>query len=656
MDMSRKMQVKPCIFQRILDWTPYTKNGILARTITVRIVGRFMLMPSLCGYSGVCFMNLAKTLVCLTMIVFGKSIPALCSQGISLNDSIKYPEGFSQFDYTSPLAEKRGRLVLHDIGSFDKLNVLTLKGEAAYGLENLVFESLAVASLDEPFSQYGLLAKDIEVAEDRMSVTFTLDSRARFSDGSPVTPDDVAYSLDLLKKEGIHPYYDAYYKDIAGHEVVGEKSIRFRFTRPNRELPLIASQLKIFPRKHHDNNGFGADDDRRELTAPVASGPYVVADFQIGKSITYRRNPHYWAEDHPARRGMYNYDEVIVKYYKDQVVALEAFKAGEFDFISINIAKQWARDMGGVKFDEGVLVKHTFPHHNNAGIQGFLMNTRRPLFRDRHVREAMSLALDFGWLNKSLFHNQYLRSHSFFSNSYLAARGLPTGLELEYLEPLRQRLPPEVFTVPPAAPAADGAKEMRNNLLKAKKLLEGAGWHVQDGHLIDGEGKKFAFDIILASPSFERVMAAYVKNLKKLGMEVNYRTIDSALYVERLKNFDFDMIVMSYGQSQSPGNEQRGYWHSSSADLPGGRNYAGITSEAVDVLVDRVIYAETQQQLVAATKALDRVLWYGYYLVPNWYLPVHRLSYRNIFSRPKTLPLYYDPFQLLMTWWIKNNS
>lgn len=590
----------------------------------------------------------------IVIVSFFPSI-SFAVHGISIDGEVKYPPVFTSFDYASAEAEKGGRLVLHDIGSFDKLNPFTLKGESPYGLENLLFESLAVASLDEPFSQYGLIAADIEVADDNMSVTFALDPKAKFSDGSKVTAMDVAYSLEVLKGDTIHPYYDSYYNDITGHELVDESTIRFLFKRPNRELPLIASQLKILPRQYHVQNGFTGGSEPQELSPPIGSGPYLVTDIQIGKSITYRRNPHYWAKDHRVRLGMFNYDEITVKYYKDTVVALEAFKAGEFDFISINIAKQWARDMEGKKFTDGTIIKKTFPHANNAGMQGFLMNTRRPLFQDPRVRKAMGLALDFNWLNRSLFHDQYSRNSSYFSNSYLAADGLPTGLELEYLEPFRDQLPEEVFTLPPEPPVANDGREMRKNLLAAKMLLQEAGWLVQDGRLVNSSGKPFTFDILLVSPSFERVMAAYVKNLRKLGMQVDYRTIDSALYVDRLKNFDFDMIVMVYGQSQSPGNEQRGYWHSTFADRPGGHNYAGIKSEPVDAMVDKVIYAATREELVAACRALDRVLWYGYYLVPNWYLPVHRLSYHDKFSSPATLPLYYNPFQLLMTWWVKSD-
>lgn len=575
------------------------------------------------------------------------------THGISLNGDVKYEQHFKQFDYTSAKAIKRGKLVLHDIGSFDKMNPFTLKGEAPLGLEALVYEPLAVASLDEPFSQYGLLASDIEVAADKKSVTFTIDRRARFSDGSPVTAEDVAFSLATLKSDLVHPYFNYYYEDIESSEILDDFKIKFLFKKPNRELHMIAGQIKIMSKNFMTKQGFENQSGIRDLVAPVASGPYVVDTFNIGKTITYKRNPNYWAKEHPTRKGMYNFDEIDVKYYKDQTVALEAFKAGEFDFISVNIAKQWARDMEGKKFNDGSIIKKTFPHENNAGIQGFLMNTRRPLFQDRRVRKALGLALDFEWINSSLFHGQYTRSDSYFSNSYLAAKGLPDESERKLLEPYRHILPEEVFTETLSPPETKGPEGLRNNLLEAKKILEEAGWQIKNGQLVNNSGQLFKFDILLVSPAFERVMAAYVKNLRKLGIQAEYRTVDSTLYSERLKKFDFDMITMSYGQSQSPGNEQRNYWHSSSAAREGSQNYAGIQSPAVDSLVDMIIYAETKEELVTASRALDRVLWFGYYLVPNWYLPFHRLSYHDKFSMPSTLPLYYDPFHLLMTWWIK---
>ena len=318
----------------------------------------------------------------------------------------------------------------------------------------------------------------------------------------------------------------------------------------------------------------------------------------------------------------------------------------------VNIAKQWARDMTGKGFYDGTLIKKRFPHKNNAGMQGFLMNTRREIFKDVRVRQALGLAFDFEWTNKSLFYDQYTRSSSFFSNSYLAATGLPEGLELSYLEPFRKSLPSEVFTKVLKAPDTKGRGGMRNNLRQALKLLADAGWKVEEGVLKNGAGEQFRFEILLVSPSFERVMAPYVSNLKKLGIKVDYRTIDPALYTDRVQNFDFDMIVHVYGQSLSPGNEQKNFWHSESANRPGSKNLAGISDPVIDTLVDKIVYATTQEELTAACKALDRVLWYGYYLVPNWYLNVHRLAFHKKFAHPDTLPLYYNHYQLLMTWWM----
>jgi microcin C transport system substrate-binding protein len=348
---------------------------------------------------------------------------------------------------------------------------------------------------------------------------------------------------------------------------------------------------------------------------------------------------------------MFNFETISIDYYRDQIVSLEAFKAGEFDFMSINIAKQWARDLDGKHFDSGKLVKKLFPHKNNAGMQGFVFNIRKPLFKDSRVRQALVLALDFEWTNKTLFFEQYTRNNSYFSNSTLAAAGLPDKAELSLLEPFRSDLSPDVFTVPLTPPTTTPPSSLRTNLRQGKKLLAEAGWAVKDGVLSNRNGAPFSFEILLVSPSFERVMAPYVKNLKKLGIQASYRTIDAALYIDRMKNFDFDMMVTSYGQSQSPGNEQRSYWHSSSADQKGSRNLAGVNDPAVDSLVDAIIYATTQDELTAASRALDRVLWYGYYVVPNWYLASHRLAYSSKFLQPETLPRYYSPDQLLMTWW-----
>ena len=582
--------------------------------------------------------------------------PLYAAHGISLDGKLKYSPQFQQFNYATAQAVKGGQLVLHDLGSFDKMNPFTLKGTPPSGLDTFVFEPLAVASLDEPFAEYGLIAKDIEVAKDKLSVVFTLNEAARFSDNSPVTPEDVKFSLETLKSDQAHPSYAYYYQDIVKAEILDKHRVRFVFAKPNRELHMIAAQIPVMSAQFYQKHGFEQKDGTAALLPPVGSGPYVVADVKQGKSITYKRNPNYWAANHPVRKGMFNFDTITINYYKDQIVAVEAFKAGEFDFMLVNIAKQWARDMEGGRFADGTLIKKVFPHKNNAGMQGFLMNTRRPLFKDPKVREAMGLALDFEWTNKSLFFDQYTRANSYFSNSPLAATGLPVGLELEYLEPFRNQLPADVFAKPLTPPVTTEKEGLRTNLRKAGELLREAGWTIQGGVLKDKAGTPFRFEILLATASFERVMAPYVNNLKKLGIQAEYRTIDPALYTEREQKFDFDMIVHVYGQSVSPGNEQRNYWHSSSVNIPGSKNLAGVKDPAVDAMVDKIIYAQTQEELTAACKALDRILWYGYYMVPNWYMDGHRLAYRNIFRQPETLPLYYDYIQLLMTWWMKDGA
>jgi len=580
-------------------------------------------------------------------------LPALAAHGVSIDGNLKYPPDFSRFAYTAPDARSGGTLVLHDLGSFEKMNPFTLKGAAPHGLSPYVFETLAVPSLDEPFAEYGLIASDIDLAADKQSVTFTLNAKARFADGTPVGVEDVKFSLETLKSEQAHPFYQMYFRDIIAADILDPQRIRFRFARANRELHLVAAQLPVLSKRFYSQHPFNPTDGQGAMTVPVGSGPYLVAEILPGKSITYRKNPDYWARDLPVRRGMFNFDTIVVKYFKDPVVSVEAFKAGEFDFMNVNIAKQWQRDLTGRRFDNGELIKKTFPHHNNAGMQGFVFNTRRPLFQDRLVRRALGLAFDFEWTNKTLFFSQYTRNNSYFSNSDFAAQGLPDAGELQLLEPHRRELPAEVFSQPLQPPSTDPPASLRTNMQEAQALLDKAGWVIRDGALVNAQGEPFRFEILLADASFERVIAPYVGNLKKLGIEVSYRTIDPALYADRIKNFSFDMVVTTYGQSQSPGNEQRDFWTSAAADRPGSRNLAGITSPVVDALVDAIIYANTQAQLVTACRALDRVLWHGYYLVPNWYLANHRLAYTARLKHPQTLPLYFSAEQWLDTWWLQ---
>ena len=573
------------------------------------------------------------------------------AHGVSIDGNLKYPKDFKQFDYVDQAARRGGSLNLHDLGSFDKMNPFTLKGNAPSGLSNYVFETLAVPSLDEPFAEYGLIAEDIELAADRKSVTFTLNARARFSDGSPVTVEDVKFSLETLKSEQAHPFYQMYFRDIEGAEILDKQRIRFNFARPNRELHMVAGQLPVLSKQFFGKHPFNPESGGEAMAVPIGSGPYLVAEVVPGKTITYKRNPDYWADGHPTRRHLFNFDTITIKSFKDPVVSLEAFKAGEFDFMMVHIAKQWERDLTGRRFDSGELVKKTFPHHNNAGMQGFVFNTRKPLFKDRLVRRALGLAFDFEWTNKTLFFSQYTRSTSFFSNSNYAAKGLPEAAELKLLAPLRDQLPAEVFTQAPAPPLTEPPGSLRANMQEAKTLLEQAGWTIKNGSLVNGQGEPFRFDILLADTAFQRVIAPYVANLNKLGITVEYRTIDPALYADRIRTFDFDMVVSSFGQSQSPGNEQRDYWTSAAAERKGSRNLAGIASPAVDALVDAIIYAQTQEELTTACRALDRVLWHGYYLVPNWYLANHRLAYSARLRHPQAPPLYYNHEQWLDAWW-----
>ena len=588
------------------------------------------------------------TLIFLFILSF--SIPtANAVPSMAMGYTPKYGKDFRHFDYVNPQAKKGGKLVLSGFGTFDSLNPYILKGISAGGL-SLVFETLVEKSLDEPFSAYGLLAEDFELAEDKLSVTFRLNPRARFSNGDTVTAQDVKFSFDTLMSETAHPQFRLYYSDVKQAVVIDGRTVRFDFKRVNPELHLIVGGIPVFSRTWLDGKPF----DKVSENVPVSSGPYVVDSFSLGKKIIYKRNPDYWAKGLTVRKGMYNFDEVIYKYYKDTTVALEAFKAGEFDFFFENHSKRWARDHVGPKYDSGEIVKTELKHKNNAGMQGFVFNTRKDLFKDHRVRKALILAMDFEWSNSHLFYNQYVRNESYFSNSELASRGLPDGEELKLLEPYRDQLPDSVFTEEWQAPSTQKPGSLRKNLRQAKKLLTEAGWRVKNGQLVNDKGQKFEFDFMLVQKGFERILAPYARNLKKLGITLNYRTVDASLYERRARTFDFDMVVMSFPESASPGNELRNMFHSVSAEQQGSRNLPGINHPVVDVMVEKIISAESREQLIIACKALDRVLLHQDYLVPNWYINVHRIAYRDTFNIPKTLPLYYDPESwLLQSWSVK---
>nr|CRH04955.1 putative oligopeptide transport protein (ABC superfamily, peri_bind) [Candidatus Magnetococcus massalia] len=586
----------------------------------------------------------------LLLLLLHFSLPSFAGHGLSRWGDLKYPAGFSHFDYVNPNAPVGGEVTLWSLGGFDKMNPFTLKGEAPSMLSALVFETLAESALDEPFSQYQLLAKDVSVAEDGMSVSYQLNPKARFSDGTPLTSADVIFSLKTLKSKKAHPHYASYWRDVKEAVADGPHRVTFHFSQKNPELPLITGQMPIISQAFFTANPFGEE----SLTKPIGTGPYLVESLNPGKTITYKRNPNYWGWGIPTRKGMYNFERVTIKYFKDATVALEAFKAGDFDFVHVYHSKQWARDYVGERFDSGQIIKTTLPHRNVQGMQGFIMNTRRPIFNDVRVRKALGLAFDFEWSNKNLFYDQYARTGSYFDNSELAATGKPSAEELKLLEPLRGQLPAAVFGEAINPPKVEGKRGLRNNLRRAVKLLKAAGYRMGKGRqLVAENGKPFVIDVVLVQPGFERILAPYAANLKKLGITLKYRTVDASLYQRRIRAFDFDMVVGSFGQSLSPGNEQRGMWHSQSADQEGSRNLIGLKDPAIDQLVEHIIYAKDRASLLTAVHALDRVLRAGHYVIPNWHIPYHRLAFWDKFAKPAKMPLYYQPDSWLMSWWAK---
>ncbi|KVD85358.1 peptide ABC transporter substrate-binding protein [Burkholderia stagnalis] len=573
----------------------------------------------------------------------------------------KYPPGFKHFDYVNPDAPKGGTLVLANpsrLTSFDKFNPYTMRGNIAPGID-LLFESLATGSSDEPASMYGLLADDIAVAPDGLSVTFHLNPRARFSNGDPVTAADVKHSFDMLKSKQAAPQYAAYFADIARAVIVDPATVRFEFRRRNRELPLIAGGVPVFSRKW----GLRADGtripfDQIAFEQPIGSGPYLIEHYDNGRTITYRRNPAYWGADLPVRVGTHNFERIVYKLYGDGVARLEAFKAGEYDVLVEYIARNWVRRDVGKRFDSGELVKREFRQHNGAGMQGFMLNLRRPKFRDVRVRQALDLAFDFEWLNRQLFYGGYTRLDSYFADTDLQATGTPGPGELKLLEPLRAQLDPAVFGPMVVQPNTNPPGSLRANLLKARALLAAAGWTYRDGALRNAKGEPFTFEILDdAGSAFEPVVIAYQRNLAKLGIDARFRTADFALLQKRLDAFDYDMTTIRYPGVQVPGAEQFARYGSKFADEPGSDNVIGLKSPAVDALLAALGAAETREQLLDATHALDRVLMHGYYAIPQWYSTTHRVAYKRTLAYPQTLPLYYSAEGwVVSTWWIKPGS
>ena len=575
---------------------------------------------------------------------------AWAAHAFSLYDTPKYPPGFTHFAYQNPEAPKGGDLYLANPDSrtsFDKFNPFSMKGVAAAGVSNLMFESLAISSADEVATMYGLLADDMTLAPDRMAMTFHLHPQARFNNGDAVLAEDIKYSFDTLVAKGA-PQFKMMYADVRQCVVIDAHTVRFEFKTQNRELPLIVGAMPVFSRQWAAGTAF----DKIQLQAPIASGPYLIERYDLGRSIIFKRNPAYWGTDLPARKGSFNFDRIVYRFYKDDVARLEAFMAGEFDVVVEYRAKNWARAYKGPKFDKGELIKTTLKHSNGAGMQAFVMNLRRPQFQDPRVRHALALALDFEWMNRQLFYSQYVRIDSFFSNSELAARGTPSAAELALLEPLRKQLDPAVFGAVPVPPSTNPPASLRANLLQARELFRQAGWNYRDGALRNAQGEVFSFEILDDQSALSRIIAVYVRNLEKLGIEVRQRTADFALVQKRMEEFDFDMTSQRFPDVTSPGNEMFDMLGSKAADEKGSSNYWGLKDPVVDTLVTSLVKANSRAQLVAASRALDRVLLHKYIVVPHWYSATHRVAYRNRFGIPDVMPKYYqaDPY-VISSWW-----
>ncbi len=588
------------------------------------------------------------------LALFHWPLPALADEpvngnGIAMHGEPKYKKDFKHFDYVNPAAPKGGEIRNGAIGGFDTFNGFIIKGRAAAGLSQ-IYDTLMMSSADEPFTQYGLLAENVETPADRSWVEFTLRPNARWHDGKPVTVDDVIFTFNLLREKGA-PTFRFYYQNVDKVTKTGERKVKFSF-KPgeNRELPLILGQFAIIPKHYWETREF----DKTTLEPPLGSGGYKIDSFDPGRTISYRRVPDYWGKDLPVNVGRDNYDVLRYDYFRDQTIWLEAFKAAAYDIRIENSAQRWATAYDIPAARAGVLRKEPMPHARTQGMQGFAYNLRRPLFQDRRVREALGYAFDFEWTNKTLAYDQYTRARSYFNNSELEAKGLPTSDELKLLEPLRGQIADEVFTKEFNPPKTDGTGNIRDNLRKAAELLKQAGWSVKAGKLVnDKTGEPFSFEILLSDPTYERITLPFVKNLERLGIEARVRSVDTAQYQRRTDDYDFDMTIDSWGQSESPGNEQRDMWGADAADHKGSRNSTGIKSKALDALVEAVIAAPDRKSLVTRVNALDRVLQWSFLTIPQFYIAVDRLAYWDKFGRPAVTPKQGVQID---AWWVDKDK
>lgn len=564
---------------------------------------------------------------------------------LSLHGDIKYKDGFTHLDYVNPNAPKGGSLVYESLGTFETLNPYQLKGVSADGLVQYVFQTLADSSLDEPFSKYPTLAESFTVAADQLSMTIKLRANAKFADGHPVRAEDVVFSYHTLISDKADVNYRFYWEDIKEVKAVDELTVLMSFKRVNAELPLIATELPILPKHFYGKGDFARDFTDKAL----GSGPYMVKESRRDDRVVLQRNPEFWGKDHPMFKGRYNFDTITYRYYKDEIAALEAFKKGDFDLYIGNHSKIWATELVGERFDTLKWIKKaSFTHENNQGTQGFVFNLRRPIFSDVRVRQAIALAFDFEWSNKNLFYGLYRENRSFFENSPFRAQGQPSAEELQVLAPFKAQLAPQVFSEEMGW--LGKGKDFKARMRQALELLGQAGYVLKDG-VATGPHGKLEFRFLVASPTFNRILEPYFQNLKKLGVIVTLEQKEESVFVKRVQARDFDMMVHTYAQSQSPGNEQREFWGTAAADVGESRNYSGLKNQGIDGLIDRLVTVKSRAELELVTRCLDRALYHEHILVHNWHSPVHKLAMWDKFDLPKVLPRFYGLNQLVELMW-----
>ena len=596
------------------------------------------------------------------LVAFGLlfSAPAWSAHGYALWGDMKYPPGFNHFDYVNPDAPKGGELRLVSnlrLSTFDKYNPFTIRGGAPAYLSQLMFDTLLTGSLDEEGAGYGLLAEDVTVAPDGLSATFRLRREARFHNGDAVLAADVKHSYDTLVGPHTSPAYKTMLIDVAGVDVVDERTVRYRFKRANRELPLTVGGLPVFSRQWGEGKPF----NEVVMEPPIGSGPYKIGPVKFGKDITYVRDPDYWARDLNVRRGTANFDRILVKIYRDNTARLEALKAGEFDLMAFYSAGDWARRVNGHRFDSGELVKGEFQHKLPTGFQSYVLNTRRPLLQDVRVREALGLAVDYEWMNRQMFYNSYTRVSGLFGNTSCAASGLPSAEELALMEPLRGQIPAAAFGPAYAPPRTDQPKDpavggLRENLRRAQQLLAEAGWTVQSGTLRNAQGQAFVLEYLDSNEGGARVVTPWMRNLEKLGITLRFRPVDFALYQQRLQKFDFDITTIAYAGTANPGQEYADLFGSQAADTEDSGNLAGVKSAAVDSIISLMVSAKTEAQYRAACRTLDRVISHSHVLLPQWFAGTHRMAYNAWrLERPKVTPPYFrGETWAIDTWWARN--